>query len=362
MKYIYNHSINAYEIYTGCEESICDKSDVWFRKNLGFELENRHQYFSHLLVYTFDKILKYLYEHKVRFEGPMGLFYIDLETFADKQFMLMRRRGRFQEIDIVESDFKGYIPSFYYKAYRKDNYFKRYGIYTTQKHMNLLAEYVNRGDKMYSLKSVRLENFLPMVQEYCPLSIKELKKILYKGFMRMYYAIKQGCYVSLKSRRNNSLFFIGNIYRDTEAQLKDYFFRYRLKAKKLWVWSKEPIQEEHYIAIDVKRMAEWSKLNGSSRPNKNWIWFEGVYARKHFDVVCRTSINVYIFKITLIKKHRWKLNYWISKAKFKDAKYIGHAINYKFQPEDRPFQELITEFRDGYKPDLDMSWLEDYKS
>lgn len=346
MKYSFGHSICATDLYTRCDETLSDKSEKWFRNTLGFKA-NRHEYFGHLLTYTFDLIIQHILEHKQRFVGPLNLFYIDLETFAEDDFMQLRRKGKFQDIDIVESDFKGYQLTYYYKAYKSDAYYKKHNIYTGSKHQKLLANHVNNGEVMYSLRDVRLKRFIPKVCEYCPgLTKHEANRIIMTGMTRMYYAIKQGCYVSLDSKRLlESLFFVGRFYLNPERQIKDYFFRYRMKAKKLLIWSKEPKWNHHYIGIDIKRMQEWSKLNGTARPHKSWVWFEDVVARKQLDVVCRNSTNIYIFELTMQKKYQWKLNHYIDKAKYKDVKYIGRGINYKFYPEDKDWKELILEFK-----------------
>ena len=67
----------------------------------------------------------------------MGLFYVDIETYDEDLFLKLRRKGKFQDIDIVQSDFKGYQLAFYYLAGRK-GHFKKHNVYTLEKHNNMI--------------------------------------------------------------------------------------------------------------------------------------------------------------------------------------------------------------------------------
>lgn len=344
MRYLYNHALTATELYLGCDESICSKNIAWLRNNLDVYLVNRHAYFGHILTYTFDMIVDYILENKVRFVGPYNSFHIDVHMFNEDEFLKLRRKGKFHEIDVIESDFKGYQLAFYYNVYDKKTY-KNQNIYLSGKHKNKLLERINSGDKMYSLKDINLDYFIPFVSDHFKIDQNEIKRILYVGFYKMVSSIKRGCYVCLDSKKLKSIFFVGGFYKNHIEQVKDYFFRSRLKFMKLYYWSKEPLNEYHYIGIDKKLLSNWCNANyvpHISRRKK--VKFEKLYARKQLEVVLRNSTDIYIFKVKLIKSHIYKLNYFVENE-WLNAEYIGRGINYKFHPENKHWKDLIKEIR-----------------
>lgn len=344
MRYIFSHSLSASDLYLGCDESICSKNIAWFKNNFDVDLKTRHDYFGHVLTYTFDIIVQYMLENKVRFVGPKNLFHIDIEMFDEELFMKLRRKGKFQDIDIIESDFKGYQLAFYYKAY--SGLFRKHNLYTTKKHHNILLERINSGDKMYTIKDVTLNYFIPIVANHFGFTITESRRILFTGFFRIYSSLRRGCYVSLDSKHKlKSLFFIGRFHKDPEAQIKDYFFRTRLKYAKMYYWSKETPTDYHYIGISKNIFPDWVKLNDSTNAHRiKSVKFEKVFARKQIEVVSKNSTYIYIFKVKIPIKHRTRLNYYVESERFV-TEYVGKAINYKFYPEDKTWQDLIREFK-----------------
>ena len=118
---------------------------------------------------------------------------------------------------------------------------------------------------------------------------------------------------------------------------------------KLYYWSKEPLNEYHYIGIDKKLLSNWCNANyvpHISRRKK--VKFEKLYARKQLEVVLRNSTDIYIFKVKLIKSHIYKLNYFVENE-WLNAEYIGRGINYKFHPENKHWKDLIKEIRKKWR-------------
>ena len=234
MRILFNHGITQGQLFDGSGDEITDKDLRWFQNNFDVRYQDPYDYLGHIFLYTFELIVTHVIENKVRFIGPSGLFYIDFEIFQGDEFLKHRRLGRMQDIDIVESDFTGYQLTYYYKMSHKDTLILKRNLYLGERHKTMFLDRVNSGEKMYTTKDVTIKYFMDKVYKKFPrLTKKELNKIINRGFYRMYYAIKQQCYFSLRSTVLDCTFFIGSINMNIENHFKDYYFRMRMKLMKM---------------------------------------------------------------------------------------------------------------------------------
>ena len=346
MRLLFSHGLTGAELFRGIDTRTMGKDYAWLSKNLGFYRRTAEDYYGTIFNYCFKLIVEYIIENKVRFTSPFSMFYIDYEIFMEDEFLKHRQIGRLQDIDIVQSDFTGYQLSVFYKAYRNDSLYKKRNLYLGPQHKELLLEKINSGEKLYTIKNVKLDYFIPLVKkEFKKLSLKDINKILSSGMMRMYYALKFQCYLSLQSYKYKTKFFIGNIYFNKEDQINDFFFRTRMKYQKLYAWDGCEFDGYHYIGIDINQMKDWAKKN-FRKENHGWkfLYVERVMARRQLDVVRYNSLDIFIFKIKLKKKWQKRWNYYIRDEKFRDAEYVGRAINYQFTPSDIHWKELLKEY------------------
>lgn len=345
MRWLFNHGISASELYEGTGYDFCDKDFIWFRNNFKILQDDKYDYLGYIFLYSFDLIVSYVIKNKVRFVSPFGTFYIDFEMFTEDEFIKHRQMGRMQDIDLVEADFTGYQLTLYYKYSKNDSRYRRLNLYLGKKHKELFLQKVNSGEKMYTTKDVGLDFFLPQIYEKFPrLNKKDIKKILYKGYYRMYFAIKQQCYMSFRSSTLNCTFHIGTFFKIPERQIFEYSFRMRMKLIKLAKWRQDKFDQHYYIGISKNRMPEWVALNNkSNRAGWCWIYFENVVARRQLDAVVYNSTEIYIFKVKIQKKYSHKWNHKIEKQKFRDAEFVGVGINYEFYPATKHWKDLIKE-------------------
>lgn len=348
MRWLFNHGITATELYSGVDNETCDKDFTWFKNNFDVPQDNVFSYLGYIFMYSFDIIVTYVIENKVRVVGPFALFYIDFEMFDEEEFLLHRRRGRMQDIDLIESDFTGYQISLFYKYSRNDSRYRKINLYLGKKHRDLFLSKVNSGERMYTTKDISIDYFLPQVYEKFPrLSKTEIKRIIYKGYYRMYYAIKQQCYMTFRSRTLDCTFHIGTFFKNPERQIKEYSFRMRMKLIKLAKWRKDKFDQYYYIGISKDRYKDWVALNNkSNKAGWCWMYFEDVIARRQLEAVLYNSTYIYIFKVKIQKKYSHKWNHPIDKQKFRDAEFVGMGINYTFYPATKHWKELIKEYNE----------------
>ena len=348
MRILFNHGITQSELFAGTDEDITDKDLRWFQNNFDVNYTNPNDYLGFIFLYTLDLIITHVIENKVRFLGPFGNFHIDFENFQAEEFIKPRQLGRLQDIDIVQSDFTGYQLSFFYKASKNDTLIRKRNFYLGKKHKEQFLKKVNSGEKMYSIKDIGIAEFMPKVYErFSRLPKKDVKKIVYRGLFRMYYAIKQQCFFTMRSSILNCAFFIGSINKVPEKHVKDYFFRMRMKQMKIAKWDKRKFNQYYYIGISESRLKDWVALNDkSNKAGWCWVWFEKVFARRQVETVMYNAMHIYIFKVKMLKKdsHRW--NFWVDKKKYRDVMFIGEGIGYKFHPATIHWKDLIKEFNE----------------
>lgn len=349
MRWLFNHGLSASELFSGDTMKACDKDKQWFFKNFKFDNVTVDRYLGHIFTYALDIIVTHVIKNKVRFIGPFNMFYIDFEMFIDDEFIKHRRRGRMREIDIVESDFTGYQLTYFYRYSKNDSRYRKMNLYLGEKHKKMFLKKINSGEKMYTIEDVHLDYFIPLVHEkFDKLSLGEVRRILYKGFYRMYYAIKQQCFVSIKSDKLRSVFFFGTFYKDPERQFIEYTFRMRKKLIKIDKWKETKFDQHFYIAISKSMMDDWVALNDKNDV-AGWIWltFKDVILRKQLASALYTCTYAYIFKVKMPKKYTHLWNIKIDERKFRDPEFLGISVNYKLQPATMHWKELIKTYEKG---------------
>jgi len=178
-------------------------------------------------------IFNYILDNKVRFIIPgVPESYIDFEIVTGEFFEDQRQKGRFQEIDFIESDFTGYALRYHFKA---KAYQKAYPIYFGGALKQKFFNGINSGEKYYTIKDVTIKEFLPEIEKkFSELTKTEVKKILAHGFRRMHSAIKFGCAISIQVKKySNCVAHIGALYLRPDKQIKEYSIRRDRKLRKI---------------------------------------------------------------------------------------------------------------------------------
>ena len=348
MRWLFNHGLSSSELYAGSDLEFLDKDDSWFKNNLKIEQPDVYYYFGYIFLTSLDMVINKVMKEKKRFNGPFNNFYIDFEMFMEDEFILQRRRGRMQEIDIVSSDFTGYQLTFFYKFSKYDSLYKKQNIYLGKRHKETLTKLINSGERLYTTEDFTLKDIFPELEKkFSRIPRKELKKIILRGYYRMYHAIKQHCYITFRSNYLDLTMFIGTFYKDPVRQFTDYSFRMRMKLMKIAKWRGDKFDQYYYIGISDSRMPEWVELNDKSeRAGWKWVHFENVVARRQREAVLYNTPKIYIFRVKLQKKYSKKWNHKIDKAKYRDVEYVGMGDNYTFIPAAIHWKELIKEWNE----------------
>ena len=200
--------------------------------------------------YCLGLIFNYILDNRVRFIIPhVPESYIDFEIVTGDMFVEQRQKGRFGEIDFIESDFTGYAVRYYFKT---KAYQKAYPIYFGGALKEKFLTGINSGTKFYSTKDITIKHFLPEIYEkFSELTPTEVKKLVLHGFRRMHSAMKFGCAISLQTRKYfNCVAHIGALYLNPEKQIKEYSKRRDKKLRKIEGWKRPDYDEFYYIGLN----------------------------------------------------------------------------------------------------------------
>jgi len=338
MRILFNHGLTIEELYTKTPQSITDKNWSWFIKRYG-STSSYEDAISEPFKYCLGLIFNYILDNRVRFIIPhVPESYIDFEVVTEEMFVNQRQKGRFKEIDFIESDFTGYAVRYYFKT---KAYQKAYPIYFGGELKKKFLTGINTGIKYYSIKDVTIKDFLPKIYEKFPeLTQTEVKKLVLHGFRRMHSSIKFGCAISLQTRKYfNCVAHIGALYLNPEKQIREYSSRRDRKLRKIEGWKKTPYDEYYYIGLNESALENWIKVNKTSR---SILKFSNVIPRKIKEELYYKNKHLYIFRFKRKKFKGW--SYWAESLSLRNVEYIGEALDRKFIASTKTWKNLIKEY------------------
>lgn len=344
MRILYNHGLSLPELFEGDTSDLTIKDLTAFRNIIGNTYEHVSLYLGEIFMSFWNMMIKDVITNKSRFQAPFNNWYVDFKILLDDEFILHRRRGRFKEIDVVESDFTGYQLTVFQRMRKGENRYREMNIYLDPKNKEKLMNIINSGEKLYSVKNTNVNTYLPkMYKMYPGFTKREIKKIVHKALSRINEALKREVYLSFANRKTR--YFVGNLDSNMETHFKRFFKTMTGKHMLLAKWRQDIDFEDgiYYIGLDVKRMDDWAQRNKFA---KSRFRFNEVYARKTIDVVKYNSTDIYIFKVKLDENRRLRFNYFIVDELMNDVEYVGHAINYDFRESDCTALQIKREFNE----------------
>ena len=338
MRLLFNHGLTPEELYTNVPEKITDKTWTWFIKRYGSS-QSRGDAISDPFKYAINVILNKVIKKKKRFKSPVkDISYIDFEIVQNDKFELHRQKGRFQNIDFIESDFTGYMLRYYYKG--KNDQIKNHPIHLGGELKQKFIDNINSGEKYYTIEDFQLSDVISEIHEkFKDLSKKELTEIIKLGFRRIHSCLKYGCAITINSKKfGNCYVYIGSINLNPSIQIKEYIARRDKKLRKIKYWRKEEFGNDYYIGLNEKSFLEWINLNKNSRSLVN---FKKSLARKIKEEFSYKYKKTYVFKINLKKADSWLR--WLENEQIRNVEYIGFYDSSVFTKSNITWKELIKE-------------------
>lgn len=338
MRILFNHGLTIEELYTKTPQSITNKNWRWFIDRYGSS-SSYEDSLAEPFKYCIGLIFNHILDNRVRFIIPnVPESYIDFEVVTGDMFVDQRQKGRFQEIDFIESDFTGYAVRYYFKT---KAYQKAYPVYFGGELKEKFLNGINTGKKFYSIKDVTIKDFLPEVYAQFPqLSPTEVKKLVLHGFRRMHSSIKFGCAISINTRKYfNCVAHIGALYLKPEKQIREYSSRRDKKLRKIEGWKKTPYDGYYYIGLNEGAFEKWIEVNRKAR---SLLKFSNVIPRKLKEELYYKDKHIYIFRFERKKFKGW--SYWAEQLTLRNVVYVGEALDRKFIASGKSWKDLIKEY------------------
>lgn len=338
MRLFFNHGLTIEELYTNTPKKVIDKRWQWFLTRYG-STSSYEAAISDPFKYCIGLVLNYIIDNKVRFIIPrVPEAYIDFEIVTGDDFEKQRQNGRFQGIDFIESDFTGYALKYYFKG---RVYQKSYPIYLGGDLKKKFISEINSGTKFYTIKDVRIEDFLPQVCEKFPeLTNSEVKKLLLHGFRRLHSAMQFGCAVSIQTRKYiNCVAYIGLIYLRPDKQILEYSIRRDKKLRKIEMWKKLPFDGYYYIGLNDTAFEKWFEINKKAR---SVLRFINVVPRRIKEEIYYKAKHLYIFRFKRKVFRGW--SFWADKLELRKVEFVGEVYDRKFTPSTKSWKDLIKEY------------------
>lgn len=340
MRILFNHGLTPEELYSNTPKKVIDRKWRWFIKYYGVT-RSYEDAISDPFKYCFALILNRMLDEKVRFIIPsVSEAYLDFEIVQGDKFEEHRGRGRFAEIDFIESDFTGYALRYYFKA---KAYQKSYPIYLGSDLKKKFLNNINSGIKYYTIKDITIKDFIDEVHlKFKELTKREVKNLLLHGFRRLHSAMKFGCAITINTTKFiNCYAYIGELSMTPEKQIKDYSIRRDRKLRKIEGWKKTPYDKYYYIGLNPEGLKKWVEDNKKSR---TLVRFNNVIVRKIEKELYYKYKTVYVFRVKIPKFKGW--SFWADELVSRDTTYLGKAYNNAFTPENKIWKELIKEYEE----------------
>lgn len=346
---MFNCGLSAAELFTNVPQKIVVHDYDWFRKKTGVNKDTVEEYAGYIFAGAFKLIIQTIIRDKVRFVSSFYNSYIDFVTVDDMDFMRDRQNGRFTDINIVESGFKGYQLMYHWRGSFKDvTRYKKMMLYMNVDMKQSFIDRINSGEVFYSIKDIRTKDILPDLKKIFPkLSKVVLGKITEYGFTRIFHAMKQQCSINVCSKNFGLYTYIGRTAFDRAKWTKEYYFRMRMKLIKISKWNEDKPTQYYYIALTDERMKYWARLNNkSNKAGWCWVWFDKCIARRLLKTALCNSTKSHIFEIKVRKKD---MRYWhlpIEMTKYRDVEYLGESHNYVLKRSSKHWKDLVKEYKD----------------
>lgn len=338
MRMFFNHGLSASELYTNTPKKVIDRKWRWFTARYGTSNSYEDAIadpFKYCLGIVFHKVIN----EKLRFKIPyVKDSYIDFEVVTDEDFENQRRKGRFQNIDFIESDFTGYGIRYHYHG----KHYKLFRpIYVGGDLKRNFVEGINSGVKYYAIKDFFLPDILPQIQEkFSELTLSEIKKLLAHGFRRMHFAIRSSCFITINTTKYlNCYVYIGTIALDPVKQIQAYSAVRDKKLRIIEKWKRLDFDGYYYIGLTPERCKEWAETNKNARTLAN---FSNIMVRKIKEELYYKNKELFIFRIKLKKFKGWL--FWANKLITRELEYMGKVDSLKFTPATKTWKEIIKEY------------------
>lgn len=236
-------------------------------------------------------------ENDVEFQLPTGSRKTSLQmrTYRDEEFKKMRQRGKFSEVDFLESHFIGNQLQFYMYGHR--NIPKSKTIYVSKDLKQKITDYTNQGRVYYGKVVKTIKDYYEVIQQKFPLiPASDLHKILNFGWKSLYLVNSYGGDVLIKGSK--FWFYIGQLHFNSLNHFNYYKIKLCNKMRVLYKRREFQWDGYYYFGLSEERYQQFVNTKKKrGRPRKHYD-FGNIYLYKLKDeCLIRESALKYFFRI-----------------------------------------------------------------
>lgn len=274
-------------------------------------------------------VLNDVIDNNVTFHLPTGAkkSNIHMKRVRGESFKNLRRAGKWQDVDILESNFTGYELGFYMYGQVSP---RVKTIYVNKPFKDRITANTNKGmqygdsNKDKTIKDYYEEMFAKFPQ----ISQSDMKRILNFSWKSLYLHNSYGGDTFITDK--DLWCYIGYLKRDSIEHFLYYIKKLTIKLRVLYKRKKIPWDGYYYFALSQRQYDQFiGSKNKRGRPKKNFT-FERIYLYQILDECkIQESSKQYIFRIPYIDTV--KLKFYMPKITTSQAELIITRDSQKFK-------------------------------
>ena len=250
-----------------------------------------------------------------------------MKRVSGKDFQKLRQAGKWDDIDIVNSNFSGYEIGFYMLGKRTP---RVKTVYVNKQTREAISRYTNIG-KQYGDGNIdtKISDYYPQIYKQFPkVPQEDIKRILTFAWKSVYLHNSYGGDLLISG--DSMWYYIGNLRKSSLQHFHYYIRKLTVKLRVLYKRKKIDWDGYYYFALSDSQYSNYiSQKNKKGRPRKNFN-FGSVYLYQILDE-CKINEHYkrYIFRVPLIA--RVKQKFFIKELISKDAELIITREPLKFK-------------------------------
>ena len=250
-----------------------------------------------------------------------------MKRVSGKDFQKLRQAGKWDDIDIVNSNFSGYEIGFYMLGKRTP---RVKTVYVNKQTREAISRYTNMG-KQYGDGNIdtKISDYYPQIYKQFPkVPQEDIKRILTFAWKSVYLHNSYGGDLLISG--DSMWYYIGNLRKSSLQHFHYYIRKLTLKLRVLYKRKKIDWDGYYYFALSDSQYSNYiSQKNKKGRPRKNFN-FGSVYLYQILDE-CKINEHYkrYIFRVPFIA--RVKQKFFIKELISKDAELIITREPLKFK-------------------------------
>lgn len=250
-----------------------------------------------------------------------------MKRVSGKDFQKLRQAGKWDDIDIVNSNFSGYEIGFYMLGKRTP---RVKTVYVNKQTREAISRYTNIG-KQYgdgNIDTKISDYYLQIYRQFPEVPQEDIKRILTFAWKSVYLHNSYGGDLLISG--DSMWYYIGNLRKSSLQHFHYYIRKLTVKLRVLYKRKKIDWDGYYYFALSDSQYSNYiSQKNKKGRPRKNFN-FGSVYLYQILDE-CKINEHYkrYIFRVPFIA--RVKQKFFIKELISKDAELIITREPLKFK-------------------------------